>query len=805
MFANPILLWGLLFALLPLAIHLINLLRHRPVEWGAMEFLLAAYRKHRARVRMKEFLLLLMRMLLIVFVVLMLAGPILRGVLPGGAKTHHIVLLDDSFSMSDRLGEVSVFEGAKTTVQKLIDELIRQGGTHNLTLLRTSQALAVKPQADLHEQRISRSFREIFPLLESLKASHRAGGLPEALDFAEKLAPSADRGTRILYVISDFRTRDWKENPSLTRHLESLAQAGFRVRLIDCAPAGHSNLGLSGLKPQDGIRAAGVPLLMAVQVTNFGLASAQNVVLHPEILSERGFTSNAASNAAPDSASGPASQTLPAVTIPEIPAGKTVTATFAVTFPQAGSQSVRVTLAPDSITEDDQVTAALFVPPFEPVLIIDDSLDGSTSRFLRTALAPGERVRTGVSPRVEKARFLSTNDLSAFRSIYLTDTASLEPQAIMALEEFAQNGGGLCVFLGPHTDPLMAQKWHREGKGFFPVILDQTEELPPYYAAPDLRVSPHPIFRVFSGEHAAQFNTIHVERYFTLDDASLESLIPLQDETTMSQQNRRKEAASSASPQKDSLPQVTSNQAEAAPQTSDEPESQNDVHVIAALRNNSPLVLERAYGKGKVIVFLTTADRQWTDWPVGNPSRPNPFAQGSFVVMVLQLQAYLAREPFASWRVGEPLTVRFPSGKFAPSVSFLNPDSSLWERVSAITNPDGTQSAGSSPTHSPGLYRAELSGLTGTNERRLFAVNPDVREGNVRKISREELASCLREVPFDFTTDEDFRFLASDAARSLVSDWILGLILVWMVLEMLLAASASYHLTRTSNSRGGEK
>ena len=69
MFTHPYLLWGLFCVLLPLVIHLINLLRHRPVEWGAMEFLLAAYRKHRTRVRLLEILLLLLRMGLVALIV----------------------------------------------------------------------------------------------------------------------------------------------------------------------------------------------------------------------------------------------------------------------------------------------------------------------------------------------------------------------------------------------------------------------------------------------------------------------------------------------------------------------------------------------------------------------------------------------------------------------------------------------------------------------------------------------------------------------------------------------------------------
>ena len=61
-FAHPALLWGLALVGVPVLIHLINMFRHRRVEWAAMEFLLASQRKNRTRVVLRQLLLLLMRM-----------------------------------------------------------------------------------------------------------------------------------------------------------------------------------------------------------------------------------------------------------------------------------------------------------------------------------------------------------------------------------------------------------------------------------------------------------------------------------------------------------------------------------------------------------------------------------------------------------------------------------------------------------------------------------------------------------------------------------------------------------------------
>ena len=72
-FIHPALAWAFLLVLVPLLIHLINLIRHQKVNWAAMEFLLESYRKHSNWIRFRQLLLLLARMAVVALVVAMLA------------------------------------------------------------------------------------------------------------------------------------------------------------------------------------------------------------------------------------------------------------------------------------------------------------------------------------------------------------------------------------------------------------------------------------------------------------------------------------------------------------------------------------------------------------------------------------------------------------------------------------------------------------------------------------------------------------------------------------------------------------
>src|SRR6476619_5016344 len=112
-FVHQALTWGFLLALVPLLIHLINMMRHRRVKWAAMEFLLASYKKHRKWVWLRQMLLLALRMAALAILVAILAQwkPQHRWFARfSGAAAHHYVILDDSYSMTERVGGGTAFD-----------------------------------------------------------------------------------------------------------------------------------------------------------------------------------------------------------------------------------------------------------------------------------------------------------------------------------------------------------------------------------------------------------------------------------------------------------------------------------------------------------------------------------------------------------------------------------------------------------------------------------------------------------------------------------------------------------------------
>src|SRR3954467_9712087 len=122
-FLQSFILWGLPLLLLPVIIHLVNRMRHRTVHWAAMQFLLQATQSSTSHAKLRQFLILALRVLAVVALVFFLARPLAGGWLGWAlapAPDSILLLLDRSASMEARVsgGTQSKREAA---VQRFIE------------------------------------------------------------------------------------------------------------------------------------------------------------------------------------------------------------------------------------------------------------------------------------------------------------------------------------------------------------------------------------------------------------------------------------------------------------------------------------------------------------------------------------------------------------------------------------------------------------------------------------------------------------------------------------------------------------
>lgn len=722
-FAHPALLWGLALLSLPVLIHLINLVRQRHVPWAAMEFLLVSQRKNSSWIRFRELLLLALRMAAVAGVVLALAQPLLNheiGFRFGRQKTHLIVLLDDSFSMSDRQSDTSAWDRGKQAIQQIGEDAALRSSPHSFTLLRYSRARgALGSRPDLLEESIDSGFgSRLGKLLGETPVSQLAVGPRPALEAAEKLLDSSAGDSVTLYLVTDFRTRDWDEPAELVRLLERLNQRNVRLQLIACAETRHANLAVAALQPDFGTRAAAVPVPMEIRVNNFSDEPARDVSI---ALEEDGV------------ARAP-------VRFDEIPAGASQSQKFASYFATAGQHVVSARLVGDAVALDNARWHVLDLPLKVPALIIDGNADSREARFLATLFAPGGAVKTGIDPSIEPPSFLNDHPLDGYRSIYLLNVGRLDHVAVDALEKYVHAGGGLGIFMGdrPQVD-FYNKQLYRNGQGFFPLPLAGATRLlvDRLDKAPDLEVTDHPVFKVFLLNGMKALDTVTVERFF----AAMPGWKPARDSQTQ---------------------------------------------IIARLRNGSPLAVEKIFGAGRVLAVMTTAGPVWNNWA----------RDPSFVVAMLQMQAYLATRPGSGHDrvVGTPIEFKLDPARYERQMKLLPPEADpLGPRTLQATSGPQEMTVTIDEPDASGIYELQLTRMGSGVELRRWAVNVDADEGDLALLGSRELAERLEPVKYEYWQAGRFSGNRQELAGTDLTDWVLYLLIAILIGEQALAYVASYH------------
>jgi hypothetical protein len=732
----PLFYWGLLAVAAPVLIHLINMFRHQPVQWAAMEFLLASQKKYRTWIILKQLLLLLMRMAAIALVVLALAQPLLpekMGGILGGRPTHHIVLLDDSYSMSDRRGETSAFEQAKDAIGRLGQSVLRPRELQAFTLLRLSRSGhyggGLRP--DFQKERVDSGFAErLGAELKSIDVSQttaepRPVFEPEIIQ--QLLGPDSGE-RRVIYLFSDFRARQWDKPDDLKKRLVELGGNNVEVRLVDCVEdSGHPNLAITVLEPEEGIRAVGIRWRMKVTVQNFGTATARKV---PFVWT----------------AGGKPSQEI----IDEIPPGGVASKLFYVSFDTAGPQQVAVHLEADAVAADNNRFAVVDVPVETPVLLVDGATNGkpTNSRRLQDVMAPGGTQPSGIDARrIESPRYLSlpTRPLDDFAMISVANVDRIDRSGVDALEQYVKNGGGVFFVAGPNTSgDFVTRSLYRDGNGLFPVPLVGPQPLAKSELdnTPDAQAIDHPLFYGIP-DPVGFISKIHINQYFAV--------------------------APGWDPKKDT-----------------------DVHVIMSLRNKAPLLVEKKFGRGRVLALLTTTSSKWNNWSLED-------AGPSFVAFVRNLVPYLSRRIAADseLQVGDPKSITFASAGYQPTVRFDGPggDTST-ATIEAVPEGKDTMKSTYTRTSLSGFYTAKLTTKTNKVENRIFAVNVDPAEGDLKALTGPDLNARLGpELKYKFDYASSFETKLDEAQGRNLGDLLLIVLVIVLALEQLLAWSCGYHIS----------
>ncbi len=195
-FLNPAVLIGLIAAAIPLILHLINLRKLKNVEFSSLKFIKELQKTKIKKLKIKQWLLLIIRTLIIIFIVMAFARPIADTKLPYFAsysKSSTVILVDNSFSM-----DVSDEYGNRLKQSKRIASDI-------VSLMEDGDETAIIPMAetDYNSINLSRNYNVINERIDNINISNLKADYKNSILTALNILDDAVNLNKEIFIISD--------------------------------------------------------------------------------------------------------------------------------------------------------------------------------------------------------------------------------------------------------------------------------------------------------------------------------------------------------------------------------------------------------------------------------------------------------------------------------------------------------------------------------------------------------------------------------------------------------------------------
>jgi Mg-chelatase subunit ChlD len=778
-FLTPMFLVGAAAAAVPVIIHLVQRRRVQRVVFGSVRFLRKMSQRVVRRRRFTELLLILLRTLALAALAFGFARPFLwqptdrtgHKLAPG--QEAALILIDNSYSMmaGDRLAE------AKRLAREALEEL----------------DLEVK----VGVARFGTKFEEIAPIgssltqarqaIDALAQSWEGTDLFKALDEAQERLTGSDRPEqkRTIILISDFQESAWRfaerrerGEPAATAPAEApealtlrasgrrdarpaavdwKLKPGIRLQVRDVAekqaqeeeqarqeerkrppttgPAGpvarrkrrdeFDNVFIERVAPPLLAVAGGLRQVISAKIVNHTDKPLSNATVVLE-MARKG-----------DGAKTGETYVAVARDVVNVRPQEETVVHFRHAFEEPGDAvgSVRLQIdpktsgVPDELPYDNVAYFSIPVMPKVNVLVVNGDpnplLHADDAFFINTALAP--RVQEVTSPfqvREVGPASLTPSDIRAADAVIFTNVDAVPPENLPALEEFLRAGGGAAFFVGAKVRP---ETFNRTFGAVAPCKLFALGRKDGDDAVALTTVEyKHPLFREFYGPQHGSFDRAYFVQYFLV---------------TESQQAQK----------------------------------------LARFNNWHPALLEKPFGRGRTLLFVSSVDLEWNDLAVTSVFLP--FVQELTRRLCGQRAAGSARNVPVGGLIAHRLPpsaggkaeIRTPDGKV------LSGDGEKKGREAFTYVPDR-----------PGVYDLSYDG-----GRARFAVNLLPREPDPVRLDVKLLASSLQSDPTaQVRRVGTAAVLPKSTARERAEEqqklwaYLLGLVLLALAAEMIIAARA---------------
>jgi len=417
-------LWGLAALALPVIAHLLSRSGSHRIALPTARFLALAQAQRGRRVRLSQWLVLLLRIAMVALIVLAFARPGWRA---GGREESSdsgrevVIVLDASASLGRVADGGDLFARAVDRGREILDGLDAEHDRAALVLAGVTIDSALP--------RLSSNFTALRRALDVATVSVGSANLADAMRLAARLpgaggSSSSASQPRRLILITDAQATHLQDllglvpEPGLTDlSIESIA-----------ADPHAGNLAITSLALSPARPTAGHPFTVSADITNHGPRPA-TIQVQCELQ--------------------PAPLAPPRPALVTIEPDAVSTAQFACQMDQSGAVQVRVSLPPDGLDADNTMIATAPIRQTMRVLILsrDSAQPLSTVSHLAAALHPDDQspyAATTVDPSHAGVESVDWDTLDA---AILCESGRVPLDWLTRLDRFARDGGGLWWFI----------------------------------------------------------------------------------------------------------------------------------------------------------------------------------------------------------------------------------------------------------------------------------------------------------------------------------------------------------------------
>ncbi|MFZ4428159.1 MAG: BatA domain-containing protein [Saprospiraceae bacterium] len=397
LFLYPLFLVAGLTLGIPIILHLFYFRRFKRVYFTNVRFLREVQEETSARARLRNLLVLLMRLLAFLFLVFAFAQPFLAGKEAGRKGLRAVsVFVDNSFSMSGLSEDVPLVEQAKSRAR----EVVRSYGLDDRFQVLTNDFSG-------SQQRLL-SKEDALAAIDDIALSSDSRKLSAVLERQRQALATAPAADPVAYWISDFQ--------SSAADLGVYRDTTLELNLIPLQPVRLRNVGIDSAWFESPLHVLGQTAPLYVKVRNYSEEAAENIRL----------TLDYEGQAKP-------------VGVLDIPAGSSIVDTVNVTMLRSGWQRATLSLTDYPVQFDDRYHLAFSVAEKIQVLVAGE---GAVNRYLEAAI----RGMPQFELTAQNSQALSYSRFPEFQMIVLDELAVLTSGLAAELKRYAEAGGSTLLF-----------------------------------------------------------------------------------------------------------------------------------------------------------------------------------------------------------------------------------------------------------------------------------------------------------------------------------------------------------------------